>query len=644
MKSNKPTKTMNAMKTMKNFLSMAALALVGAMMTGCSSDDNFDNPQQPENKSKVVTLTTTVGFADDGTTRALTGTGVKTFAAGETMAVIYNNGTSTVKAVSHTLEVSDITDGGKKATFTFDLETPNKSASVLYIYPAAMADDTGVDFTKLNTQEGTFDALQSKYDLCTNFDAWDGDNLPSLKLENQLAILAITLKDNVETPADITGTITSMVVSDGAHAYTVNRSAAAGPIYVAILPTSDATIDVTATDGTNYYTKSLTDKTYAASNGYNVSWKMTTEVAARDLSMLDCAGNLRPRSWTANCYMVHTAGDYKLPLVYGNAIKNGATNTAAYTGVSGQLETFPRHDGSAITTPWIKDNGITVATAELLWQDAEGLITAVGIDGDYLTLTVGKNATAQEGNAVVVAKDGSGNIVWSWHIWVTKQTFAEADLTTVATGNHDYQVTPVNLGWVGDAVSPGTNTFYQWGRKDPFPGTGSVTYSTSSATIADNIKNPTTFYNVSDKPNTSTAYNLWDAKQTGTDNIATATVKTVYDPSPAGFCVPTGNLYYYFGDGEKNRSMSTWDNTNKGATWNLGITGNALFFPATGRRDPGNGNLNYVGRYGYCWSASALGSNANNAPNLIYSSETSKWVWYYSRRSYGFPVRAVAEE
>ena len=37
-------------KTMKKFLSMAALALVGAMMTGCSSSDDSiaETPQQPE--------------------------------------------------------------------------------------------------------------------------------------------------------------------------------------------------------------------------------------------------------------------------------------------------------------------------------------------------------------------------------------------------------------------------------------------------------------------------------------------------------------------------------------------------------------------------------------------------------------------
>lgn len=260
------------MKT-KKFLSMAALALVGAMMTGCSSDEDFSNPQQPENKNNLVTLTTTVGFDDAaGTTRALSSTGVKTFAAGETMAVIYYNGTSIVKAVSHALEAGDITNEGKNATFTFDLETPSKSGSVLYIYPAAMAGETGVDITKLNTQEGTFDALQSKYDLCTNFGDWDGDNLPSLTLENLLAILAINLKNG---STDITSTITDMTISDGTNTYSVTREAAAGPIYVAILPTSGATINVTATDGTDEYVKTLTSKTYAANNGYNVTWNMT---------------------------------------------------------------------------------------------------------------------------------------------------------------------------------------------------------------------------------------------------------------------------------------------------------------------------------------------------------------------------------
>ncbi len=394
------------------------------------------------------------------------------------------------------------------------------------------------------------------------------------------------------------------------------------------------------------------------------------EPAGTDLSMVDCAGNARTSMSTANCYMVHTAGDYKLPLVYGNAIKDGAANTAAYTGIenANTTLTFPNHAGNAINAPWItkaatgegvnKGMGITVSSAELLWQDAQGLVTAVGIDGDYLTLTVGKDATTQQGNALVAAKDADGNIVWSWHIWVTTETFAS--LTTVATGSHNYKVTPVNLGWVstGGDGKKGYAPYYQWGRKDPFKGTGApadltvydidgtaiagLTYKASTtATIADNIKNPTThYYNSSTKgPCDTQYYNMWDAEQkTAGNNITTATKKTVYDPCPAGFCVPTSNLYYYM----KDSSSKTWDGINMGYTWenNGGITGGPLFFPASGYRNSGSGSVGSVGSYGHCWSASPGGGGYGYC---LYFNSSGDGV-SGSERSYGDSVRAVAEE
>ena len=258
---------------MNKFLSMAALALVGAMTVSCSSDNDItDQPQQPENKSNLVTLTTTVGLDGGATTRALTETGVKTFAVDDQIAVIYTkNGGTVTKAVSEKLISTDIASGSKSATFTVTLDDPDKTKQVTYIYPAAMAGSTDVDYTKLNSQDGTLESLQTKYDLCTKSGAWDSDNLPSLALENKLAILAINLKNST----DITSTITGMTISDGTNTYAVSRSAAAGPIYVAIQPTSSATIYVTATDGTNEYGKTLTTKTYEAGNGYPVTWNMT---------------------------------------------------------------------------------------------------------------------------------------------------------------------------------------------------------------------------------------------------------------------------------------------------------------------------------------------------------------------------------
>ena len=451
-----------------------------------------------------------------------------------------------------------------------------------------------------------------------------------------------------------------------------------------------------------------------------------TPVVPTDLSLVDCAGNTNANGrTTANCYMVHTAGDYRLPLVYGNAIKNGTLNSAAYTGPNSGTNTtknFPNHAGTNITAPWItkattgsgvdKGMGIGVASAELLWQDAPGIVTAVDIEGDYLTLTVGKNATEQEGNAVVAAKTADGTIVWSWHIWLTRQTFAAADLTEVATGSHTYQVTPVNVGWVGTPFGRGYSPYYQWGRKDAFipaditvvdkekPAATTKTTSTESssgnnpgvhivvkvdteqfevyqvtlsnshtvydidgnpvtgivldnlntdANIADNIKAPTTFRYEADK----TYCNLWNAQTGSTEDVSTATVKTVYDPCPPGFCVPTDNLYSYFGsltvvklpwdDERMGRIYTLTTETTEGNTVTTTTTPTVLF-PAQGKRDYRNQMVD-VDRISSFWSATGfVDSNSKKKAYVFYISDRGLAVSSYQSRGVGSPVRAVAEE
>ena len=409
--------------------------------------------------------------------------------------------------------------------------------------------------------------------------------------------------------------------------------------------------------------------TWVAGKEYTYSISMSAANVI-DLSMVDNAGNARASMTTANCYLVHAAGDYKLPLVYGNAIKNGAVNTVAfYPGKNGTIENgmsqFVNHNGDGITGPWITKKGskvnagmgLTAKSAELLWQDKAGLISAVSVDGDYLNFTVG---TFGGGNALIAVKNASGTILWSWHIWATTNTLAST--TKVATGSHNYFVAPVNLGWVptGGSGKQGYCTYYQWGRKDPFiPASAynsltnhtvynikgssvtGISYSATGVTIPINIQNPKTYYYYSSKngPVTTTHYNMWDAQNTTTGNITTATKKTVYDPCPPGFCVPTGNLYFYMAN-EGARAMSTFDSTNKGATWNISITGTALWFPAAGARGTGGGSLTEVGDEGAYWSATPR--DANNGRQLNFHS--TRWNWSYNYRAFGNPVRPVAEE
>lgn len=432
--------------------------------------------------------------------------------------------------------------------------------------------------------------------------------------------------------------------------------------------TSSAKLKVVTADDT--YETAISG-TWVAGKTYTYS--VIKSANSIDLSMVDNAGNARASMTTANCYMVHDAGDYKIPLVYGNAIKNGNANSTSYAGVSGQLYPFVNHAGAGINGPWItkstsgtgvnKGMGVTVNGAELLWQDASGLISAVGIDGDYLTFTVPAAASSKAGNALIAAKSGS-TIVWSWHIWVTTETLAST--TSIATGSHTYRVAPVNLGWIptGGSGKQGYCTYYQWGRKDPFIPAASyssttnhtvynisnssvtgITYSGTGVTIADNIKNPTTHYYYSSNygPVTTTYYNMWDAQNTTTNNVTTATKKTIYDPCPPGFCVPTGNLWYYFGGNanptsSNSRSDSNWDSTNKGKTWTL--NGASIYFPAAGYRNDSSGSLSFVGSYGYFWSATPYSASYGRYLRV----NSSYWNWNGSNRAYGFSVRPVAEE
>ena len=312
---------------------------------------------------------------------------------------------------------------------------------------------------------------------------------------------------------------------------------------------------------------------------------------------------------TANCYVVSAPGYYCFPLVYGNAIKNGTTNTPAYTSNktgSDILTPFINHTGNPITSPYIKENaGCVPAKAELLWQDAPGLISNVQYNNSQMQLFVNPEnyisfqvyaRTIRQGNAVIAIKDAGDNVLWSWHIWVTDENIGQ----TIEVTNHQsqkYKFMPVNLGWcdgrtetyaersckvrftAGDAskeviikqvsasiTTGGNHPYYEWGRKDPFPpsnglaNTNKIWYDkdgnahTESPKTENFSTGATCIMNYILKPDVmqsqyygdNTYANLWSAD----NNVYTANdenvIKTIYDPSPVGFKLPPGNVFTGF--------------------------------------------------------------------------------------------------
>ena len=78
-----------------------------------------------------------------------------------------------------------------------------------------------------------------------------------------------------------------------------------------------------------------------------------------------------------------------------------------------------------------------------------------------------------------------------------------------------------------------------------------------------------------------------------------------------------------------------WDVKKKGMQV-VGPNGNSIFLPASGYRGGASGGLNYVGGYGYFWSAAA--SSRAYAYSLGFSSGYVSPL-YYGGRAYGFSVR-----
>ena len=335
----------------------------------------------------------------------------------------------------------------------------------------------------------------------------------------------------------------------------------------------------------------------------------------------------------ANSYMVRPNGNAILiPVSRANKAANPVYNLGAdATGLGG------------VTA----DN----YTVELVWGD-----TSVGVGGVITALearTVGgigyvyvKPGVA--GNAVICI-NVSGVIKWSWHIWVTEPVTWATDNVSALTWMDR------NLGAAGTTYDAnGKNgLYYQWGRKDAFPGSdGSVnnqTYYTPAdpggttanlptgtyTDLPDMVQNPLNF-----ATNNDTYYGSVNQAVDQNDSWGGVSgKKSVYDPCPPGWKMPP---IYYSGTNASWGSESDWGAwANTGRIFN-GVGGTAglnHFFPAAGYRTSSTGALYYPGNRGYYWSASS-----NWAPYgwhlLFYSGRASR---LFDARTYGFSVRCVAE-
>lgn len=380
---------------------------------------------------------------------------------------------------------------------------------------------------------------------------------------------------------------------------------------------------------------------------------------------------------TANCYIVDRGGWYMFPMVYGNAIKNGATNTSAYTCQNTStdaklLKNMVDYQGKAISSPNISVPAN--AKAELVWEDAYSLvedIELVTINGEKMIRFYIEPNNIQQGNAIIALTDGSkgtageSTIIWSWQIWATEHwidkktrkshafdtenaTFNTYTPSAVKTEdgvligrrqcgdvavthnqhNHTFMMAPYNLGWCdpkkvlylkrkgnmkfvqyrpdgslsgktdelpiiqnGETIDYkyANTSYYQWGRKDPMPGFYNHANSTKrvfgyrlpekqkdkAINIQDAIKNPNVYYCSAEAPgskfedwlSTNFKSNLWNnhasSSMTARDDAnyhedMWCHIKTIYDPSPAGYMVPNAGVWHVI----QKAHSSQWTDVN----------------------------------------------------------------------------------
>lgn len=319
-----------------------------------------------------------------------------------------------------------------------------------------------------------------------------------------------------------------------------------------------------------------------------------------DLSLYDVFGASNPYgAITANCYVVSSPGYYAFPIVYGNAFdytraSASGWNRDSYSPFYGQpdgtdyLASFHNANDVQVSGPFIEEdfggNASEGWTAEVLsGSPAVSNVTVIPASdavGRGLSSTVDQSSSGEDspcgfiyfevsqtdlaqGNALV-ALEKNEKVVWSWHIWITDD-LNNVDRSSSSLGLNIGRISPDEVdvyeekivkirlvqldsketkeytitrkGATESSSDESSYMTYQWGRKDPFPKATTPDPDAVDVDLGTAISNPQKAYS-----SWNPAYkNLWDATNVGN------CVKSIYDPSPAGYRIPDDSDVLYSG-------------------------------------------------------------------------------------------------
>ena len=406
-----------------------------------------------------------------------------------------------------------------------------------------------------------------------------------------------------------------------------------------------ATGKITSFEGTDTeLTFKCNNTTFTSKKGF-VAYLPAGEYPGLTITAIDNLGRKFPvttQAMTINAGLVKKLAELPLTIWYGNT--NCIVVAPGTTSV--EIDATPhftwRSDYKAAATA---DNVIRVENgnmsglgggATVLWQQEEGStltdLTATNttngpiVNGELTIdrkLQEGKTTitvplSGKRGNAVIALRSvlTGTPVVWSFHIWVSEIN----DVACSTSSMGSYSLLDRNIGATstdGTLNSFGVN--YQWGRKDPFPrllvaqgGTSvegdalKTAERTSSVTLNYSIQNPdtrVTYTSASGAKWLPTSVNgLWGyAGVHGSSSDALkvkSTVKTVYDPCPAGYKVPALGYLSTIG------ALNTKSNAVVGKGYNMSTGASTIFFPYSGyvRVSKSTKANDYQSYRGYLWT------------------------------------------
>lgn len=365
----------------------------------------------------------------------------------------------------------------------------------------------------------------------------------------------------------------------------------------------------------------------------------------------------------ANCYICSPNHTF-VEDADGNQVLDQDGNPTYYDGYCFSATMVGNGEGGIISygaqTMYPTTARINPQSARLLWESELGLITQVELLYGYVRFKVPDRT--KEGNAVIAVYDDQGEVLWSWHIWITDppqdQVYAgDAGLEIVML---DRNLGATSAKWTTGDPSTALDTYglyYQWGRKDPSMSPPSHDYypinlltkpywdyssrvhyaaevvQVAEPSLRDGVENPMCLI-LPTAQNAIYSYNwtydlydfLWGySPEDGT------MVKTIYDPCPFGYRVPLSEMSTIFAaDG-----LSVFQTPNNNEYGQIFTNnGNTFYFPYAGYKgvDVGLNSLvlawSYVGEKGDYMSASVSKNTANkyNHRNRVYISRSNSWT------------------